>query len=249
MNLRTLLSDTVAGHRLTPAEGRRLIDATGRDVLAIAAAADEVREERVGNRVTYVRNQNLHVTNVCKNVCGFCGFGKTEGRAGDLPLRQRRGPAQGAARGRPRRDRDLSALGGPPGLHGRLVRGPDRLDPRGRARRGHPHLLARGGLVRGRQGRSSDPRGAGTDARGRPRHPPGDRGRDPGRRGAGRDLPEEVRHGDLAPRDPRGPRHGDPLDRDHHVRRGRVGRGPRSPTSTCSAESRTRPAASPSSCP
>ena len=48
MNLRTLLSDAVAGHRLTPAEGRRLIDATGRDVLAIAAAADEAREERVG---------------------------------------------------------------------------------------------------------------------------------------------------------------------------------------------------------
>jgi len=23
-----------------------------------------------------VRNQNLHVTNICKNLCGFCGFGR-----------------------------------------------------------------------------------------------------------------------------------------------------------------------------
>ena len=82
MDLRTLLSDTVAGHRLTPAEGRRLIATTGRDVLAIASAADEVREARVGDRVTYVRNQNLHVTNVCKNLCGFCGFGRPKGAPG-----------------------------------------------------------------------------------------------------------------------------------------------------------------------
>ncbi len=82
MALRTLLSDTVGGYRLTSAEGRLLIEANDRDILAVAAAADEVREERVGDRVTYVRNQNLHVTNVCKNLCGFCGFGKAKGAPG-----------------------------------------------------------------------------------------------------------------------------------------------------------------------
>jgi FO synthase subunit 2 len=35
-----------------------------------------MRERRVGNTVTFVRNQNLHVTNICKNLCGFCGFGR-----------------------------------------------------------------------------------------------------------------------------------------------------------------------------
>ena len=35
-----------------------------------------MREKKVGDIVTYVRNQNLHVTNICKNLCGFCGFGK-----------------------------------------------------------------------------------------------------------------------------------------------------------------------------
>ena len=33
----------------------------------IAAAADEMREERAGPAVTYVRNQNINVTNLCVN--------------------------------------------------------------------------------------------------------------------------------------------------------------------------------------
>ncbi len=36
-----------------------------------------MREHRAGNIVTYVKNQNLHVTNICKNLCGFCGFGRS----------------------------------------------------------------------------------------------------------------------------------------------------------------------------
>src|SRR5208337_271171 len=71
-----LLNDVLAGHRLTSEEGDILMKATGRDVFRITAAADEIREKKVGDIVTYVRNQNLHVTNICKNLCGFCGFGK-----------------------------------------------------------------------------------------------------------------------------------------------------------------------------
>ncbi|MGA2160772.1 MAG: 5-amino-6-(D-ribitylamino)uracil--L-tyrosine 4-hydroxyphenyl transferase CofH [Methanoregula sp.] len=74
--LTTLLRDVQAGHRLTPEEGELLMKTTGRDVFRVIAAADEVRENFVGDTVTYVRNQNLHVTNICKNLCGFCGFGK-----------------------------------------------------------------------------------------------------------------------------------------------------------------------------
>ena len=74
--LTTLLRDVQAGHRLTPDEGEFLMKTTGSDVFRVTAAADEVREEKVGDIVTYVRNQNLHVTNICKNLCGFCGFGK-----------------------------------------------------------------------------------------------------------------------------------------------------------------------------
>jgi FO synthase subunit 2 len=71
-----LLADVTGGHRLTPGEAELLLNARGRDVWTITAAADEMRERRAGDIVTYVRNQNLHVTNICKNLCGFCGFGR-----------------------------------------------------------------------------------------------------------------------------------------------------------------------------
>jgi FO synthase subunit 2 len=74
--VRALVSDVLDGHRLTEKEAEFLLSARGRDVWRITAAADEIRERRVGDIVTYVRNQNLHVTNICKNLCGFCGFGR-----------------------------------------------------------------------------------------------------------------------------------------------------------------------------
>ncbi|MDD1717979.1 MAG: 5-amino-6-(D-ribitylamino)uracil--L-tyrosine 4-hydroxyphenyl transferase CofH [Methanoregulaceae archaeon] len=76
MNLREILSDSVAGHRLTEQEAVELLSVRGRAVLEVIAAADSLREERAGNVVTYVRNQNIHITNICKNLCGFCGFGR-----------------------------------------------------------------------------------------------------------------------------------------------------------------------------
>jgi FO synthase subunit 2 len=74
--IRTLLDDTLAGHRMTEDEATALLGAKGRDVWAIAAAADEMREQKAGDAVTFVLNQNLHITNICKNLCGFCGFGR-----------------------------------------------------------------------------------------------------------------------------------------------------------------------------
>lgn len=82
MDPRAVLRDVAGGHRLTKAEAVRLMKTRGRDVLRIAASADELRELKVGNTVTYVRNQNLHVTNICKNLCGFCGFGRRKGDKG-----------------------------------------------------------------------------------------------------------------------------------------------------------------------
>ena len=75
-SLHTLLDDTLAGHRLTEEEAVRLLSTRDRGIWEIAAAADELRERKVGDTVTYVRNQNIHVTNICKNLCAFCGFGR-----------------------------------------------------------------------------------------------------------------------------------------------------------------------------
>ncbi|HSQ93040.1 MAG TPA: 5-amino-6-(D-ribitylamino)uracil--L-tyrosine 4-hydroxyphenyl transferase CofH [Methanoregula sp.] len=71
-----LVSDALAGYRLTTEDAEFLLSARGRDVWQVTAAADEMRERRAGETISYVRNQNLHVTNICKNRCGFCGFGR-----------------------------------------------------------------------------------------------------------------------------------------------------------------------------
>lgn len=80
--IRTLLDDVIGGHRMTSEEAVALFNVHDRQVWDIASAADRMREERVGDAVTYVRNQNINVTNLCVNSCGFCGFSKKPGDAG-----------------------------------------------------------------------------------------------------------------------------------------------------------------------
>jgi 5-amino-6-(D-ribitylamino)uracil---L-tyrosine 4-hydroxyphenyl transferase len=80
--LKTLLADVKAGHRLSEKEALSLFAVSDRQVWEVAAAADEVREERAGPAVTYVRNQNINVTNLCVNSCGFCGYSKKPGDDG-----------------------------------------------------------------------------------------------------------------------------------------------------------------------
>jgi FO synthase subunit 2 len=80
--LKTLLDDVKNGHRLSNDEAAELFRTQNRNIWEIATAADETREQRVGNDVTYVRNQNINVTNLCVNACGFCGFSKKTGDEG-----------------------------------------------------------------------------------------------------------------------------------------------------------------------
>jgi FO synthase len=53
-----------------------LFSARGREVAAVAAVADELRAEAVGDVVTWVNNRNINYTNVCTFKCRFCGFSK-----------------------------------------------------------------------------------------------------------------------------------------------------------------------------
>ncbi|NYT07030.1 MAG: 5-amino-6-(D-ribitylamino)uracil--L-tyrosine 4-hydroxyphenyl transferase CofH [Methanomicrobiales archaeon] len=80
MTMMQLLDDVMEGYRLSEKEAVGLLHARDRSLFGIVAAADRIREARAGPVVTYVRNQNIHITNICKNLCGFCGFGR---RAGD----------------------------------------------------------------------------------------------------------------------------------------------------------------------
>ncbi len=53
-----------------------LFAARGPEVVAVAQLADQLRDELVGNEVTWVANRNINYTNVCTFRCKFCGFSK-----------------------------------------------------------------------------------------------------------------------------------------------------------------------------
>ena len=74
------VADVLAAHRrgedLTEADIVALLGARGPEVLAVAAYADRLRQETVGDTVTWVHNRNINYTNVCTFKCKFCGFSK-----------------------------------------------------------------------------------------------------------------------------------------------------------------------------
>ena len=82
-----ILAAARAGHSLSEEHIVRLFSVAGRDLDEVIAAADELRQESVGQTVTYVVNRNINYTNICLYHCGFCAFSKGRGSS-DL-----RGPA------------------------------------------------------------------------------------------------------------------------------------------------------------
>jgi FO synthase subunit 2 len=47
--------------------------------LELFALANDLRYEAVGDKVTYVVNRNIYLTNMCAGNCGFCAFKEKEG--------------------------------------------------------------------------------------------------------------------------------------------------------------------------
>ena len=74
------VADVLAGLELGQepgiAELVTLFESRGREVTAVAAAADALRAATVGETVTWVHNRNINYTNVCTFKCRFCGFSK-----------------------------------------------------------------------------------------------------------------------------------------------------------------------------
>ncbi|MHB8429744.1 MAG: 5-amino-6-(D-ribitylamino)uracil--L-tyrosine 4-hydroxyphenyl transferase CofH [Acidimicrobiales bacterium] len=64
-----------------------LFSARGPEVREVAAVADHLRSEIVGDEVTFVVNRNINYTNVCTFKCRFCAFSK-----GPLSLNLRGSP-------------------------------------------------------------------------------------------------------------------------------------------------------------
>jgi FO synthase len=74
--LRGILRRAGAGQRLDEAEIVRLFAARGREAEIVCRAADLLRAEVNGDRVSYVVNRNINYTNVCYFHCRFCAFSK-----------------------------------------------------------------------------------------------------------------------------------------------------------------------------
>jgi FO synthase len=65
------------GEELSPDELTALFAETRPEAIEdMRQAADELREELVGDTVTFVVNRNINVSNVCVVGCAFCGFGQ-----------------------------------------------------------------------------------------------------------------------------------------------------------------------------
>jgi FO synthase len=75
---------------LTDAHALALLGADGPDLDTLAAIADALRREVVGDDVTYVVTRNINFTNVCYTGCRFCAFAqrRTDADAYTLSLKQ-----------------------------------------------------------------------------------------------------------------------------------------------------------------
>ncbi|HEY8828673.1 MAG TPA: bifunctional FO biosynthesis protein CofGH, partial [Jatrophihabitantaceae bacterium] len=75
---------------LSDADALALFHADGPELDAVAALADGLRRDAVGDEVTYIVNRNINFTNVCYTGCRFCAFAqrRTDPDAYTLSLEQ-----------------------------------------------------------------------------------------------------------------------------------------------------------------
>lgn len=81
------LERALGGASLTPAEGLTLLEtAYGSADRAVherlRETADRLRQQQVGETVTYVINRNINFTNICEQHCNFCAFRRDANQTG-----------------------------------------------------------------------------------------------------------------------------------------------------------------------
>lgn len=79
----TILGEAVNGADITPAEAVLLLKQSNPSVReSIRTAADQLRQQQVGDTVTYVVNRNINYTNICEQHCSFCAFRRDADQSG-----------------------------------------------------------------------------------------------------------------------------------------------------------------------
>jgi hypothetical protein len=102
--LSAILERSLGGQRPGSAGIEALLTARGDEVEAVAAVADELRRQAVGDRVTYVVNRNVNYTNRCVHRCGTAPVGRPPScwrwrrSPGGRPRPGNRGPPRSACR-------------------------------------------------------------------------------------------------------------------------------------------------------
>jgi len=70
-----ILDRALAGEDISVSQGVQLVEQTEPEIRrAIAQAANLLRQQQVGDTVTYVVNRNINFTNICEQHCSFCAF-------------------------------------------------------------------------------------------------------------------------------------------------------------------------------
>ena len=68
--------DNALDEAITVEDAIYLMNLKGSEVFPLLETADYLRQELVGDNVTYINNCNINFTNICKVRCRFCAFGK-----------------------------------------------------------------------------------------------------------------------------------------------------------------------------
>ena len=82
--LRDLYDKVVAGERISEADALRLFES--KDLNAVGAIADFVRQRKVGNRASYIINRYINYSNYCILSCQFCSFARKKRDADGFQL-------------------------------------------------------------------------------------------------------------------------------------------------------------------
>lgn len=64
---------------ITAEDAHKLMKTQGREFQALILTADMLRENLVGNNITFIQNWNINFTDICTGTCGFCAFKKNPG--------------------------------------------------------------------------------------------------------------------------------------------------------------------------
>ena len=78
-----ILDRALQGDNISTTDALSLLTQTAPDPIEqIRATADRLRQQQVGDTVTYVINRNINFTNICEQHCSFCAFRRDEGTEG-----------------------------------------------------------------------------------------------------------------------------------------------------------------------